>query len=75
MPPKPEGEKPPDPNGEGDNTGAQAGSPAPNQEVRGHPGDDGAPETGSAAAGLGNKGAASATPSCSKRPISGLTRD
>ena len=66
MPPKPEGEKPPDPNGECGNTGAHAGSPAPNQEVRAHggqPRDNGEPETGSAAAGLGNKGAASANPS------------
>ena len=64
MPPKPDGEKPPDPNGERGNNGAHAGPPAPNQEVQpGHPGDNGEQETGAAAAGLGNKGAASATPS------------
>ena len=46
SPTKPVGEKPPDPNGRGGNTGAQVVPPAPNQDVRGHggpPGDDGAP--------------------------------
>ena len=35
LPTKPVGEKPPDPNGRGGNTGAQFASPAPNQDVRG----------------------------------------
>ena len=83
SPTKPVGEKPPDPNGRGGNTGAQVVFPAPNQDVRvpgGPPGDDGAPAVGntavglektqgaksaapSYAAGLGNNGLASATPS------------
>ena len=52
---EPVGEKPPDPNGRGGNTGAQVASPAPNQDVRGHggpPGDDGAPAAYTAAAGI-----------------------
>ena len=75
---KPKGEKPPDPNRERDNTGAHAGLPAPNQEVQpGHPGDNGEQETGAVAAGLGNKGAASATPSYANmlKTNSGLTKD
>ena len=55
SPKKPVGEKPPDPNGRGGNTGAQVASPAPNQDVRGPggpPGDDGAPAADTAAAGL-----------------------
>ena len=35
LPTKPVGEKPPDPNGEGGNTGAHVVSPAPNQEELG----------------------------------------
>ena len=49
SPSKPVGEKPPDPNEGGGNTGAHDLSPAPNQDVRGPggpPGDNGAPAAG-----------------------------
>ena len=51
SPTKPVGEKPPNPNGRGGNTGAQVVSSAPNQDG-GPPEDDGAPAADTAAAGL-----------------------